>query len=104
MSAEPQMVTANRLVDGTVVYLTADKDWSEKFVDGAVWTDQESADGALKAGDEAVAARLIVGPYLIEVATTDAGPQPTSAKERIRASHLPTFEPEIGSWTGRISG
>ena len=104
MSAEPQMVTANRLTDGVVVYLTADRGWSEKFVDGGVWADQDAADGAMKASDEAVAAQLIVGPYLIEVAATDSGPQPTSAKERIRAAHLPTFEPEVGSWTGRISG
>ena len=103
MSAEPQMVTANRLIDGTVVYMTAGNSWSEHFVDGAVWNDKDSAEGALKASDDAVAARLVVGPYLIEVATTENGPEPTSAKERIRAAHLPTFAPEVGSWTGRIS-
>jgi hypothetical protein len=103
MSTEPQMVTANRLIDGVVVYMTADSDWSENFVDGAVWTDKASADNALGASEEAVTARLVVGPYLFDVALTEAGPKPVSARERIRATHLPTFEPEVGSWTGRIS-
>ena len=103
MSQQAQMVTANRLVDGVVVYLTAGHDWSEHFVEGALWADKERAEGALQASERAVEARLIVGPYLIDVATTEAGPQPTSARERIRATHLPTFEPEVGSWTGRIS-
>jgi len=98
-----QMVTANRLLDGATVYLTAGNGWSERFVDGALWNDKDSADSALKASDAAVAARIVVGPYLIEVATTGEGPLPTSAKERIRADHKPTFAPEVGSWTGRIS-
>jgi len=103
-NAAPQMITANRLSDGTVVYFTADKGWSENFADGAVWTDKESAEGALTASAEAVKARLVVGPYLFDVALTDAGPEPTNARERIRAAHKPTFEPDQGSWTGPISG
>ena len=104
MATTPQMITANRLADGAVVYFTTAKDWSEKFGDGAVWTDKESADGALGASEEFVKARLVVAPYLFEVAVTDAGPRPTSVRERIRADHKPTFEPDRGSWTGRISG
>ena len=100
----PQMVTANRLSDGAVVYFTAGESWSENFADGAVWPDKDSADGALNASEEAVKARLVVGPYLFDVAVTDAGPKPTSARERIRADHRPTFEPEVGSWTGPIAG
>ena len=103
MATAPQMITANRLADGTVVYFTADKGWSERFVDGAIWTDKESADGALSASEEAVKARLVVAPYLFDVALTEAGPEPTSARERIRAAHQPPFEPDQGSWTGPIS-
>jgi hypothetical protein len=102
MAAEPQMMTANRLVDGTVVYLTAANEWSEKFGDGAVWHDKEGADGALDAGERAVHAQLVVGPYLFEVDVTEAGPTPTSVRERIRADHQPTSAPDHGSWTGRI--
>jgi hypothetical protein len=98
------MVTANRLLDGAVVYLTERHEWSEQFTDGAVWNDKESADAALAASEEAVKARLVVGPYLFDVAVTDQGPKPTSARERIRADHRPTIEPDVGSWTGRIAG
>jgi Protein of unknown function (DUF2849) len=104
MAAASQMITANRLLDGMVVYLTERNEWSEQFADGAVWNDKESADAALKASEEAVKARLVVGPYLFEVAVTDQGPLPISARERIRADHKPTIEPEVGSWTGRIAG
>jgi len=103
MSAQIQMVTANRLVDGAVVYLTAGDDWSVNLADGALWRDKESAEAALKASETAVEARLIVGPYLFDIAETPQGIQATSARERIRADRKPTFEPEIGSWTGRIS-
>ena len=32
------------------------------------------------------------------------GLQANSARERIRASRLPTITPDVGSWTGRIAG
>jgi hypothetical protein len=103
MATEPQMITANRLVDGAVVYFTIGKSWSESFADGAVWTDQESADSALTESKESVKARIVVEPYLFDVAMTDAGPTPASVRERIRADHNPTVAPDQGSWTGRIS-
>ncbi|HEY3148144.1 MAG TPA: DUF2849 domain-containing protein [Dongiaceae bacterium] len=103
MAATPQMVTANRLSDGAVVYFTEAKGWSENFDDGAVWNDKDGAEGALAASEEAVKARLVIGPYLFDVALTEAGPKPTSARERIRADHKPTFEPDQGSWTGPIA-
>ncbi len=103
MATAPQMITANRLADGAVVYFTGGAGWSENFADGAVWHDKESAQAALGASEEAVIAQQVVGPYLFDVALTDAGPKPTSARERIRADHKPTIEPDLGSWTGRIS-
>lgn len=103
MSEEIQVITANRLLDGTVVYLTAADDWSERLTDGAVWRGKEEAEAALQASEAHVARRYVVAPYLIEVAETPDGIAALSAKERIRAAHKPTFEPEIGSWTGRIS-
>ena len=99
----PQVVTANRLLDGTVVYLTAGGEWSEALGDSALWRTQEEADIALQASEVAVTARLIVGPYLFEVAETPEGVQATSARERIRAAHQPTTEVDAGSWTGRIA-
>ena len=103
MAMAPQMITANRLRDGAVVYFTAGKAWSETFAEGAVWNDKDSAESALTESKESVKARIVVEPYLFDVAMTDAGPQPTSARERIRADHQPTVAADHGSWTGRIS-
>ena len=103
MAIAAQMITANRLSDGAVVYFTASNGWSETFVEGAVWNDKESAETALTESRESVKARIVVEPYLFEIAVTDAGPQPTSVRERIRADHQPTVAADHGSWTGRIS-
>ncbi len=103
MSTQIQVVTANRLVDGAVVYLSARGGWSERLADSALWRTQEDAEIALKASEKDVAARLVVGPYLFEIAETPAGIQALSARERIRADRQPTFAPDVGSWTGRIS-
>ena len=103
MAMTPQMITANRLRDGTVVYFTAGKGWSEMFAEGAIWNDKESAETALTESKEFVTARIVVEPYLFEVALTEAGPKPTSARERVRADHQPTVAADHGSWTGRIS-
>jgi hypothetical protein len=86
-----------------VVYFTAGKGWSEVFSEGAVWNDKESAEAALTESKESVKARIVVEPYLFDVAMTEAGPKPTSARERIRADHKPTVPPDQGSWTGRIA-
>lgn len=103
MTTTPQMITANRLSDGAVVYFTASKGWSKNFADGAVWNDKDSAEAALVESKESVKARIVVEAYLFDVALTDTGPKPTSTRERIRADHKPTFEPDHGSWTGPIA-
>ena len=103
MATAPQVITANRLSDGAVVYFTSGKGWSVSFADGAVWNDQESAEAALNESKESVKARIVVEPYLFDVAITEAGSKPISARERIRADHKPTFEPDQGSWTGPIA-
>jgi hypothetical protein len=99
-----QIVTANRLVDGVVVYFTAEQSWSEVFAESAPFRDDASAAAALAGVDSFVKARIVVGPYLAEVEETPEGLEPASARERIRASHTPTITPDVGSWTGRISG
>jgi Protein of unknown function (DUF2849) len=99
-----QIVTANRLLDGAVVYLTADHAWSEDFKASAALRDDASAKAALDGTAADVKARAVVGPYLAEAEETPDGLQPNSARERIRAARLPTITPDVGSWTGRIAG
>ena len=99
-----QIVTANRLRDGAVVYLTTARTWSEVFAESLPLRDEAEANAALEATKADVKARKIVGPYLAEVEETSDGIQPNSARERIRASRLPTITPDVGSWTHRIEG
>jgi hypothetical protein len=99
-----QVVTANRLRDGVIVWLTPELAWSEDFAEGKPLRDETEAKAALEAAGLDVKARLVVGPYLAEFAETPEGLQATSARERIRASRLPTITPDQGSWTARIQG
>lgn len=99
-----QMVTANRLHDGIVVYLAKGGSWATQFADGELLRDKSAADAALVAAEGEVKASRIVGPYLIDVALEEGAPRPTNTREHIRASGRPTVEAEVGSWTGRIEG
>ncbi len=77
-----QVVTANRLSDGAVVYLTGKGGWSEWLSDGQVAVDSEIE--LLRIAERAVAANLVVDAYLIEVVEDD-GLRPARTREVIRA-------------------
>jgi sulfite reductase (NADPH) hemoprotein beta-component len=99
-----QVVTANRLRDGVIVWLKPDHSWSEDYTESKVLRDEAEAKAALDAAAIDVKARLVVGPYLAEFNETPEGLEAASARERIRASKLPTITPDQGSWTARIQG
>ena len=89
-----QAVTANHLLDGDVVYLTAGLGWSRELADAAVADSQAEADRLLAAaaGQEAE----VVGPYLIAVAyDADGPPEPLHYRERIR-TRGPSNRPDLG--------
>ena len=99
-----QVVTANRLRDGVIVWLTPALTWSEDYAESKILRDEAEAKATLDATAVDVKARLVIGPYLAEFHETPEGLQAASARERIRASRLPTITPDQGSWTGRIEG
>ncbi len=82
---DAQVMTANRLRDGAVVYLAADGSWSTNISDGAVARDAVAAERLTAAGNQAAADQVVVGPYLIAVAVKDDGVEPVGTRERIRA-------------------
>jgi Protein of unknown function (DUF2849) len=90
-----EIVTANRLADGAVVYLMADGGWSERFADAAVAPDEAAATALVAIGEAAVAAQRVVGLYRAEVGLDDGRPAPIDMKERIRARG-PSIHPELG--------
>jgi Protein of unknown function (DUF2849) len=87
----PNVVTANRLTDGIVVYLAPDGSWTEE-IDRARLADTEDETRVLE--DEAakdVKARKVVAAYPMEVALVDGAVDPLSVREKIRASHRTTL-------------
>ena len=66
-----QMITANRLTDGAVVFLAGGECWAERFEDGALARDEAEAGLLQQIAEAAVARAEVVGPYLIEVSEQD---------------------------------
>ncbi|MBL6928869.1 MAG: DUF2849 domain-containing protein [Rhodospirillales bacterium] len=80
-----QALTANRLIDGLVVYLTETGEWSTR-VDDAALVPAETGEIVLAAtGEQAVSTNHVVAPYLIDVETGGGEVNPTRFRERIRA-------------------
>lgn len=90
-----QSITANRLRDGAVVWLTATGDWSERAGQAAVYNDAEAAKAGLDKGAADEAAQLVVAAYAVDVDLTDNGPWPVKVRERIRALG-PSVRPDLG--------
>ena len=89
-----QIITANRLSDGMVVYLDAAGRWAER-IDAACQADDPDTLARLTARAEAaVRARIVVDPYSIDVFAATDGVRPILLRERIR-SLGPTVRTEL---------
>jgi len=78
-----QIVTANDLLSGDVVYLTAQHVWSGALVDAAVSDTPEAASEFLAIG--AAQQDIIVGAYLVDVQRDETGTaQPLHFREAFR--------------------
>ena len=80
-----QMITANRLTDGAVVFLASRDRWVERFEDGQLANDDAEAAVLQQTAEAAVARAEVVGPYLIEVSDQNGRLLPARYRERIRA-------------------
>ena len=69
-------ITANRLSDGLVVYLARNGGWSDWITDARTAADDSQTAALVATGDRAVTARLVLDPYLIDVAVVDGMVQP----------------------------
>ena len=81
-----QVITANRLTDGAVVDLRNDGRWEQSINLAAVAESDSAAAELVAAGERAVAERVVVGPYLIEIEGNPEGIQPKRFRERLRAT------------------
>lgn len=80
--ANAQVVTANALRSGRVVWLTARDDWSQDMREAAVFHDPDQATTALARAHSQTAS--VVGCYLADVCLTPTGPEPTHFRETFR--------------------
>ena len=90
-----QALTANRLADGEVVFLTRLGLWS-LLVDEAALAQEPDAVKALEArGREAEAANIVTGSYLFEAERRDGNVRASHIRERIRTLG-PTIRLDLG--------
>ena len=78
----PKVVTANRLREGDVVYLTADDHWSQVHQDAELIEDEAHAQMRLL--HAAAQKLLVVGAYLADARPGLNGPEPTHFREEFR--------------------
>jgi hypothetical protein len=87
----PEVVTANRLIDGIVVYLGRDGGWTETLGHARIAGTEEETKALEAEAAKAVAARIVVAVYPMEVALRDGAVHALSVRERIRAAHRTTL-------------
>jgi hypothetical protein len=91
---DPQMLTANRLRDGDVLYWKAGQ-WVLALAEGEVFTDPKAADAALAAAQKYVAENQVVSVYLFDVRIEGGEIRPVKEREIIRAAG-PTVRRDLG--------
>ena len=91
----PQVLTANRLHDGEVVYLAADGVWVEDLDAAAILATKAEGEAALATGLHAEENQQIVHAYLFDVVDTAAPLRPVKKREIIRAAG-PTVRTDLG--------
>ena len=65
-----QMIIANRLIDGLVIYMGPKGEWVGSISEGAVFENEHDAQRWLGVAQQAVEDSVVVDPYLIDI---DAG-------------------------------
>ena len=94
----PQVLTANRLVVGEVVYWNGARGWVPRFEDAELLADSE-AEATLARADEWVQKREVVAPYLFDVRLEHGVAVPVKVREVIRAAG-PTVRLDLGKQSG----
>jgi len=95
-----QILTANRLGPGEVVYWSGRGGWVSRLSE-ADPMERVEADQALQSAEEWVRRREIVNPYLFDVRVDGAGIIPIKAREVIRAAG-PTVRRDLGKQAGGV--
>ena len=92
-----QILTANRLSDGVVVYWAGGGAWHEEMSRAKIVSTAEDASAATRVGQ---ADALVVGAYLMDVRQQDGTLAPVKMREVIRAAG-PSVRLDLGKQAER---
>lgn len=90
----PQMILANYLDDGRVVFFTKEGGWSASPADAA-FAEDDGAEALLAEANKSVSSNLIVGAELIGATITDGKPYPAHMKHVMQAKG-PSVRADLG--------
>lgn len=97
-----KVITANRLLNGDVVWLGEHGTWVERVTLARVYDGKEAVAEGLALGQEAERNQEVVGVYDMAVTLEDGVIVPVRLRERIRAAG-PTTHPELGKQAQPVS-
>ncbi len=80
-----RVLSANRLRDGIIVYLSPSGEWRPQIGEAALFTTEEASEAALAKARAAVTANLIVDPLIVDVTESPKGRKALSLRNSIRA-------------------
>ena len=81
----PQMIIANRLRDGAVVFLAPKDNWDMDIAAGTLIDTEADAARLMAVAKQHELNCQVIDPQLIEVEVKDGKPRPTAIREAIRA-------------------
>jgi hypothetical protein len=81
----PQMIIANRLRDGAVVFLASGEAWETSIGSGTLIDNEADAARLMAVAKRHEGECRVIDPQLIEVEVADGTPRPTAIREAIRA-------------------
>jgi hypothetical protein len=96
-AAKLSVLTANRLGDGTIVYLDFEGAWNENIAEAVVANSPDEVRALEDRGAYDSAHNLVVEPYLIEIREVAGRIEPIRYRERVRAGgptilrHVPGY-------------
>ena len=95
---QSSILTANRLTDGTAVFLDFEGAWSEDITEALVARSPDELRALEDRGTYDAGHNLIVEPYLVEVREIDGRVVPVRYRERVRAGG-PTILDDVPGYT-----
>jgi hypothetical protein len=80
-----QIISANRLADGIVVYAAGNGAWVKQLSEARIFASKAEADAGLTAAQNDAKRNLVVEPCLVEVKENGGSVLPVTLREAIRA-------------------